>query len=468
VSARAAPPRLPPPAEPRLPPVQRQTLHNGLDVLIAERRDLPVADVRLIVRAGAAHDEPRLAGRAALTADLLHEGTTSRSAIEIAAQAELLGATLQTRATWDHAVAALHVLTPRLHHALDLLADVALRPAFDDGELERKRGERLAAILHELNDPAAIAANAFARTVYGVGHSYGSPVGGTRESVSAITGDDIRSFYRERYTPDGASLIVSGDVDADDLLPLLEHGFGGWAAARPGANSGTETGASQEPQSEPRRTEHAAAPHRAGRIHVVHRPGASQSELRIGLPGPPRSGADYFPLLVGNTVLGGAFTSRINILLRQVKGYTYGAGSSFAFRVGGGPFLASTAVHTAATAAAVGDVIREVAALGGAPIPAAELARAQNYLVLGLSRRLETTGDVADHLSEVVVHGLGLEYFDMYARRVREVTAAAVQSAAVRWLVPEELTVVIAGDADALGAELERLGMGAVHVCDHG
>jgi predicted Zn-dependent peptidase len=241
--------------------------------------------------------------------------------------------------------------------------------------------------------------------------------------------------------------VLVGDVTMDQAVREAERLLGAWPQREPPA-----------PPALP------LAPPRSRTIHVVDRPGAPQSELRIGLAGPPRNSADYFPLLVGNTVLGGAFTSRLNMCLREEKAYTYGAASRFAFRADGGPFLASTAVFTGATADAVNDIVREVARLGRERVSDSELERAQHYLVLGLPRTFETTVDIAEHVSEMVLYRLGRDFFDTFAARVHAVTSADVMKAAARWLEPDRLTIVIVGDAAVIGAELESLDLGPVEV----
>lgn len=441
---RAAAPPLGAPPELHLPPQHRHRLRNGLEVIIVPRRELPVVDVRFFARGGASAHEPQQAGLAWLTAELLDQGTSTRSATQIADEAELLGASLQTRAGWDGIAAGLHVLTPRLEPALSLLADIIAAPAFPEAELDRKRAERLAAIMQELDEPRALASIAFADAVYGAEHPYGVPVGGTRASMASLSRDDVVAFRTRTMMPAGAFLVMVGDVEAAAGLDLLERLFGGWHA--PGAT--------------PVRS--LPAPRQARGIHVVDRPGAPQSELRLGMPGPPRLTTDHFPLLVANTVLGGSFTSRLNIRLRQEKAYTYGAGSHFAFRVGGGPFAASTAVDTAATADAVATMLEEVRRLSAEPVPAGELERARSYIVLGLPRTFETTADIAEHVAEVALHGLDADYYDRYAERVRAVTAEDVMEASARWLRADDLTTVIVGDAAAIGTDLEALG--AVHV----
>jgi zinc protease len=451
VNARSNPPVLPPAPVTQLPPVERHVLGNGLEIHIVERRELPVVDARLVVRGGAYADEPPRAGRAHMLGDLLDQGTATRSAYDIADQAELLGASLETRATWDAFSVALHVLTPRVEAALELLADVALQPSFPDEEIERRRCERLAAIVQERDEPRTVATRAFNRHAYGPAHPYSAPIAGTRASVEALSRDDLLGLYRGRFSPASTFVVLVGDITADRALPMLEQLFGDWHAPA----------ALDLPSFD-------LLPESDAGVHIVDRPAAPQSELRVGLPGPRRDTADFFPLLLANTVLGGAFTSRLNMRLREEKAYTYGAGSHFALRAGGGPFLASTAVATAATADAIDVMVTEIARMSEERVSSAELERAKNYVVLGLPRTFETTGDIAQHVSEVALHRLGADYYDTYAGRVRDVTAADVHAASERWLARAGLTIAIAGDAGAVRKDLEDLKIGAVHVDENG
>jgi zinc protease len=409
--------------------------------------------VQLLIRAGAVLDPPGRAGRAFLTADLLDEGTATRDAMQIADEAELLAASLGTQASWDYCAASLHVLAPRMEPALELLADVLLQPAFRDDDVVRKKRQRLHAIAQELDDPRVIASRAFARLVHGDSHPYGSPVGGTRESIERLGADDLHTFHRLCVTPDNAAVVICGDIAFSDAVARMERHFAAWRRAAGAPDPAPVV---------------APPPQSAAAVHIIDRPGAPQSELRVGLPGPPRGTADYFPLQLANSVLGGAFTSRLNMLLREEKGYTYGAGSSFAFRRDGGPFLASTAVATSATADAVHDIVREIERMTQETVPAEELERAQNYLVLGLPRSFETTAGVAEHVSAIALYGLPGDYYETYSERIRSVTASDVREACRRWLRPAELTVVVAGDANATAGELEELGIGAVHVRNDG
>ena len=439
---RSAPPVIGPPPALVQPHVQALPLRNGMQLLVVEERDLPVVDVVIVARAGAVADQPALAGRATLAADMLDEGTTTRSALDIAAGLERLGAALSTRAGWDDTTLSLHVLAPRLEPALDIMTDVLMRPSFPPADFERKKNERLAQLLQEQEEPRVLANNAFAAALYGPDHPYGASIAGTPASVAALQPRDIADYYASRVGAHGSFIVVAGDVDAAATAALFDGLLGDWRGA-------TEVTAAPVP----------SIMDLPARVIVVDRPGAPQSELRIGLPGPPRSTPDYFPLVVMNTILGGAFTSRLNIRLRQEKGFTYGAGSGFGFRAQGGPFVASTAVHTEATAESIAIVLEELRRMAEEPVGAVELERARDYLALGLARRFETTADIARHVAELQLYGLGSDYYSRYVDEIRRVSAEDVQRAARLWLRPDRIAIVVAGDRTVIEPTLAARGL---------
>ena len=442
---QTTPPTPGPAPELSLPDPVRRTLANGLQVILVEQRELPVVDIRLVVRAGAAADAASEAGRATLLADLLDEGTTTRTALQIADELEYLGAELSTDAGWDASLATLHVLRPRLDDALELMADVVLHPTFPDEELERKRAERLASLVQQRDDPRFLASNAFASVLYGEHHPYGLSTLGTNASVRALTRDDMLRTYRRYWRPGNAFMVVAGDVSMDEIVPMLERHFGEWenADVRPA------------PLPLP------LPPGPTG-VYIVDKPGAAQSEIRIGQIGVARDTPDYFPLLVMNTMLGGSFTSRLNMNLREDKGYTYGARSGFDQRMSAGPFTAAAAVHTAVTDSAVLEFLTEMRRMRDEPVTPVEIDRAINYIAYGLARRFETTNDIASNVADAVLYGLGDDYFDRYVARVRAVTAADVQRVARTYLDPQHWAIVIAGDRAQIEEKMRALNVGDV------
>jgi predicted Zn-dependent peptidase len=340
----------------------------------------------------------------------------------------------------------MHAHVDRIAPALDILADVVMRPTLAADEFERRKQQRLAFLLQQNEEPRNLASQAFTSIVFGEEHPYGRPMLGTRETVGRITRDDVAAFHANYIRPDVAFFVVVGDIDEESVRVMLERAFGAWRA---GASA--DIPAIQAPAT---RTSRA--------IHVVDRPASAQSELRIGGLGIDRTSPDFFPVMVMNTVLGGSFTSRLNLNLRQDKGYTYGAGSSFGLRLYTGPFVASTAVDTNVTADAIHQIMLEIDRIRDEVVPADELDRAQNYIALGLPRGFETTSDIANHIAEVELYHLGADYYDKYVERIRAVTAAEVQRVARRYLDTASFAVVLAGDLHATQRSLQELELGPV------
>jgi predicted Zn-dependent peptidase len=429
----------------RTPRIQRRTLSNGLGVLIVEQHTLPVVDVQLIFRTGAVVDNAVQAGLTSISVDMFDEGAGEMSAIEIAEAIEDLGASLSASAGWDDIGFGVHAHADRIDAAIAIMADVVLEPTISEADFDRKKRQRLAGILQERDEPRALAARAFGDVVFGGTHPYGKPLHGTRRTVEALTREDVVAFHNRYIHPENAFIVIAGDVEPDDMVVTLERAFGHW---RGGAPTLIELPAPPAPS--------------PTTVHVVDRPGAGQSELRIGAVGLPRSSPDYFPVIVMNTILGGSFTSRLNLNLRQDKGYTYGAGSSFSFRRWPGPFLVSTAVDTHVTADAVRQVMLEIGRIRTEAVPADELARARSYIVLGLPRTFETTSDIAGHVAELELYGLGDDFYDRFTDAILAVTAEDVQRVAASYLDPASLAVVLAGDYSATLESLRALDLGPV------
>jgi predicted Zn-dependent peptidase len=349
-------------------------------------------------------------------------------------------------AGWDGSQVTLHTPVAQLDSALALMADVVARPAFPVREFERVRRERLTGLLQLRDRAPAIADRAFAQAVFGGQHPYGRPAGGTEASTRALTRADVQQFYARHWRPNAATLVVVGDVRADDVARRVERAFAGWAqAAVPAALAP------------------AAPAARPTAVTLVDKPGAPQTSVRIGLPGVARTDPDYFPLLVMNTILGGSFTSRLNQNLREARGYTYGARSGFAMRRAPGPFQAAAEVTGAKTDSALVEFMKELRAIGEA-VPAAELDKAKQYLVLQMPGEFETTGDIAGQLLPVVTYGLPLDYYNTYARRVQAVTQADVQRVARKYLDSSKFAIVIVGDQKSIEPTVRALNLGPVTV----
>ena len=443
-SALQRPPALPAPTPLVVPPIVERRLPNGLRLLVVEHRELPVLDLLLVVRTGAEADPAGRAGLATLTAAMLDEGAGRRDALAIADQAAFLGARLDTWSGWDASLTSLHVPTARLDSALALLADVVVRPTLPEAELRRLRDERLTELVQLRDEGPAVADRIFPAIVFGDRHPYGRPLIGTEATTRAISRADVQRFHARHYRPNNATIIAVGDVRADDLERRLARLFAEWSA-------GPLDAAPVPPPP--------AAP--GTRVYLVDRPGAAQSSVRIGAPGVARATADYFPLLVLNTVLGGSFTSRLNQNLREVHGYTYGAGSSFGMRRGVGPFQARAEIVAAKTDSALLEFRRELQAIRDT-VPRDELEKAKQYLQLQLPGEFETPSAIAAQLLPIALHELPLDYFQRYSSRIAAVTQADVQRVARRYLDPSRMAIVVVGDRATIEGPIRASGIAPV------
>lgn len=427
-----------------LPPVATRVLPNGLTLWIVEHHELPVADLIMLVRTGSEADAADKLGLASMTADLLDEGTRTRDALQIADQAAFLGVQLRTGSGWDASQISLHTPTRQLDSALALFTDVIRNPSIPPPDLERIRKERLTALIQLRDNAPAIADRAYPAVLYGAGHPYGRPGSGTEQTVQGITRDDIMRFYEAHYRPNNSTLIVVGDVSPADIERRVRALFGGWRRAPvPKVRYPTPRAASRTT------------------LYLIDKPGAAQSSFRIGSIGVPRATADYFPIQVMNTILGGSFTSRLNNNLRETKGYTYGAFSGFSMRRQAGPFTARAEVVTAKSDSALLEFVKELSAIRD-EVPAAELTKARRYLQLQLPGNFESTGDIAGELVPLALFGLPGNYYDAYSRHIDGVTAADVRRVARRYVDPANMVVVIVGDARAIEESLVKANVGTV------
>ena len=428
-----------------LPAPERRSLASGLEVLYVRHGGLPLVHATLLLPAGSISDPAELPGLASFTAAMLDEGAGGRDALELAAALELIGASLATGAGLESASVDLAVLRTRLPEALELMADVVARPDFPEEDLRRLRDQRITALAAARDESGAIASNAFAALVFGESHPYGRLP--TTTAAAAMDRAALTNFHGARYRPAGSTLILVGDVDAAELHPVVEQAFGGWHGEAPAAMAVDDV-----------------PPPAATRIYLIDKPGAAQSEIRLGHPAVSRDDPDYFPILVLNTILGGSFTSRLNTNLRETHGYSYGAGSTFAMRLGRGPFQASSAVFTAATDSSVVEFFNELRRIREEPVPADELERAKQYVALGLPRRFETVGGIAGQLAELELHGLSMEFYNSYVADVMNVSVADVQRVARQHLHPDRTVVVVVGDRAEVEAGLRGLPVGEVEL----
>ena len=451
-AAQQAPDRSKPPASGpvpalKLPPIQRRALANGLPVWIVEMHEVPVANVSLIIKAGATADPAGKYGLANFTAAMLDEGAGARNALDLADTIDFLGASLSTGSGFGASTIRLATPVSKIDDALPVMADVVLRPAFSTTELERLRKERLTSLLQTRDDPGSLASAAFARMIFGPRHRYGTLVTGNEASNGEMTAAEMREFYTKYYQPQNAHLIVVGDVTAAGILPKLEKAFGGWKNGAAPTKPVIET----------------AAQHGPRQIYLVDKPGAAQSQIRIGWVGVPRSTPDYYPLNVLNTVLGGSFSSRLNMNLREEHGYSYGAGSSFDMRESAGPFIASAGVQSDKTVESLQEFFKELNAIR-LPISADELDRAKNYEALGFPAEFETIAGMAGNLIQLVLFNLPETYFSEYVPKILAVTPTDVTRVATQYIQPDRFAVVVVGDLAKIEKGIRAANLGPVKI----
>jgi len=452
--APAAPDRSGPPPRGPLRPfhfaeVHRRTLANGLTVLAAEMRNFPIVTVDVVLDAGGLAEPAERTGLAAFTAGLLESGAAGRDAAEIAERVDDLGLSLDSGVSWDTAQCGFTCLRSRLEPGFELVAGLVRHPTFPEAEVERVRDERLSSVVQRRGTPSSAADEAANRWIFSPDTLFARPLAGMLRTLEGVGRADAAAFHAARYRPDAATLVAAGDASVDEIAALAERWFGDW---RGGAE------ALAPPAVRPRAE--------GTTVVLLDRPGAVQSEIRVGHVGIERTAPDFFAVTVMNTILGGAFTSRLNLNLRERLGYTYGASTTFAARRQPGPFSMSTAVQTETTAHAVSETLRELRGMQEAEVSQAELDDARNYLAGVFPLGLQTTDGVAGRLSTIATYGLPDDYFAHYRERLLAVTAADVLEAARARLWPDRAVVVVGGDAARVRGELEALDIGPVVVMD--
>jgi zinc protease len=379
---------------------------------------------------------------------MLDEGTSTRSALQIADEVARLGASLSTGSSMDATTISARALSKNFPATLDLVADVALHPSFPADEVERQRASRLAALVQQRDNPAQVAAQVTAASLYGPQHPYGYSEIGTESSVKAMTRDDMVAFWKQNFVPNNAALVVAGDISMNELRGLAEEAFAGWergAPATPALGAPMTTSA---------------------KIVIVDKPGSPQTQVRVAGIGAARSSPDFRPMQVMNIALGGLFSSRINMNLREEHGYTYGASSQFAFRKAAGPFQVASGVRTDVTAPAVSEIFKEIRGMVEQPVSDEELKKSKDALANSLPGAFESSANAVNNFSNVFIYDLGLDYYSRYAEQVNAVSTAQTLAAARKYLNPEAMIVVAVGDRARIEPELKQLNLGPIEVRD--
>jgi predicted Zn-dependent peptidase len=430
------------------PHIERQTLENGLRVWTVEHRQVPLVSALLLVPAGASADPPDRPGLAAIPADMLDEGSGDLSALDVHEALGRIGAQLDTDVGHDATVIGLTTLARSLDRAFDLLADIVMRPRFEQREVDRVRDLRLNRLLQMRDLPPAVAERVFAQLLYRA-HPYGHLPIGTESSLRGVGVRDIAAFHRRAFVPSTATLVVVGDGSHDQLAASASRAFGTWkSAADMNLPSPGSFGAPVPP---------------VNRLAVVHRPAAAQSELRIGHVALSRATPDYHAALVLNMVLGGQFVSRINMNLREEKGYTYGARTAFEFRRAPGPFVLQASVQSDATVDAAREALAEIRAIrGDRPVTREELELGRAALTRGYPRSFETADQIGRAAAQLALYDLPDDYFTTFVPKVLALDEDDVTRAAAEHLDPSRMLTVIVGDREKFGSSLPSLELGDV------
>jgi zinc protease len=434
---RVAPPPLGAPVEPVLPRPAERTLANGLRVIVARSSDLPLVTADLTIRTGAWADPPGLAGAAGMTAGMLTEGTTSRSAQEIARQTEALGATLGAGASLEAASVTLNVMPDKLTAALPIMADVARNPAFKPDELERQRQLALDALQVAYQEPGQIAGFTTAPVVF-AGTPFGHVSSGTPASIARLKTEDLAALHRAWFRPDNAILVLTGDIDAEQGFALAEQTFGDWARPATPLPSAPDV-----------------APKAAPRALAIDLPGSGQASVNVVKPAIARRDPDNYPAIVANTVLGGGYSARLNQEIRIKRGLSYGASSRLAASRTTGSFRASAQTKNESAPQVLALIGQQMQALAAAPPAVAELTARKSVLIGGYGRELATTGGLADILGALALFDIPLGEIGRYTALVEAVTPEQVRGFALRRLDPAQASVVVVGDAKAFAGPLK-------------
>ena len=447
------------PPELRLPEFKRFTLDNGLKVVLAERHETPVVSFNLVLNAGFAADSTvpggtQKPGLATLVADMLDEGTRKRDALTISAELESLGAGVGAGNSLDSTYINLSAIRSLLDPAMQIYADIVRNPGFPGHELERLKKQRIAGILQEKSQPVTLARRILPPLLYGNEHAYGLPLtgSGTEDSVAALTVEDMRRFHHDWIRPDNGTLVVVGDITIPDLQPLLEKHFGDW----------------QSPETPLPKKNLATIPRpKKPRVYLIDRPDAEQSVVLASHLAAPFDAEKNMRVGTLNTILGGQFTSRLNMNLREDKHWSYGANSSLRPAKGQQLFMAYASVQTDKTAESMHEILRELRDIQGKRPPTrTELSTAQDNLVLSMPGKHETNADIAGAMLRSVVFDLPDDYYNRYVSRVRALSTADMKKTAVESLYPGVLTWVIVGDLAKIEAPVSKLAFGEVRVLD--
>ncbi len=451
VSAQTVKPPAPGALRPYVfPKVEQFQLPNGLKVVLVEKHTLPVIEGRLMLDAGAQREPAAKNGVASLTGRLLSEGTADMTGTEIARQMDLLGAQFTSGAGYNTSFADVVALKNVFPQALGIAAKTVLAPSFPQNEFARLKNEALAAYQQGHARAAGLAADAFIRAAFDTTAPFSRPPNGTPATISGLTRDDVVSWHRTMYAPTAGTLLLVGDLTPAEARSIAAQTFGRWTGTR----------AAPDRVSNPIRAS-------AGtRVILVDRPGSVQSSIIVGQPGFQAADPDYISMVALNHVLGGGFSSRVNMNLREKHGYTYGASSFLDLRAGAGAFRLSSDVRTNATDSALVEAVNEYRRIVAEPVPSAELQGALNNLVSSFPSSVQRVQGLSQNLQQLIIWGLPLDFYTTYRERLSAVSPDDITRTAKARLTPDNLIIVVAGDLSKIEAPIRARNLGTVEVWD--
>ena len=433
------PPRPLPARSVKFPPYEVRSLSNGMQVVTVLHHEQPAVSVRLLVRAGAAQDPKGKGGVATLTAALLDQGTTTKTAFQIADAIDSIGGAMGTGAGSDLSFVNAVVMKDSFGLAMDMLADVVRNPAFSEEEIDRQKQQAVSGLQVSQNDPDYLASVVFDRLVYGF-HPYGLPNSGTAESLTAVTREDLQQFHARYFVPNNMILAIVGDVTSEEAFGAAERAFGKWPRADVPAQKLTEP------------------PPPTRRVVIIDKPDAVQTEIRVGHLGIPRKHTDYMAVDLAFKILGGEGANRLHRVLRSERGLTYGASADIQTLKQTGDFVAETDTRTDTTGEALRLIFEEYGRLRRDRVNERELADAQAYLAGNFPLTIETPDAIATQVLNAVFYELPLEEIPTYRERVQAVSPDDVQRVARTYVHPDRLAVVLVGNASAFVPQLKGLG----------
>jgi zinc protease len=437
---RTGPPEPRPLAKVDFPEYETRKLSNGLQVYAIQHREQPVITIRLVISAGAVNDPSDMPGVASFAANLLNQGTMSRSAVQIAEAIDQVGGFLEAGADMEGTTVTASVLKDDAALAFELMTDIVMNPAFDKDEIDRLRLQSLSSLSANMEDPDFIADAVFERVVYGL-HPYGHLTGGTLQSIPRIKRENLAAFHDTYYVPNISALAIVGDLAAAESFELAEKWFGSW-----------------QQKDVPKAPVGQVSELMGRQIVILNKPDAVQTEIRVGHLNVNRKDPDYFNVLVSSYVLGGSAAGRLNTSLRVKRGLTYGAYATITPRKGPGTFYSVTDTRTEKTAEAVNLVLEEIQTLRGTEVPDQELNDAKSYIIGSFPLSIEVPADLATRLTTVFLYDLGDDYLATYRDRLAAVSSQDVLRVSRENISTDNIAIVLVGNADAFAKDLERLG----------